>query len=78
MLSAKQMSELRDWLFVQMQDEAQASGRPGDSDTTRMRAMSKAVAYNRVLQKIDELAAESIDKTTETDSVDSSSTMPLI
>jgi hypothetical protein len=66
MLSAKQLDELRSWLFKQMQDESQASGRPGDSDLARMRAMSKAVAYNRVLQKMDELAGDLSEPTSET------------
>ncbi len=66
MLSAKQLDELRSWLFEQMQDESQSSGRPGDSDLTRMRAMSKAIAYNRVLQKMDELAGDLSEPTSKT------------
>ena len=54
-----QMNELRKWLASEMQDEAQASGQVNRSDSTRMRAMVKAVAYNRVLQKMDEIEAAS-------------------
>ena len=54
-----QMNELRKWLASEMQDEAQASGQVNRSDNSRMRAMAKAVAYNRVLQKMDEVEAAS-------------------
>jgi hypothetical protein len=53
------MNELRRWLASEMQDEAQASGMVNRSDNTRMRAMAKAVAYNRVMQKMDEIEAAS-------------------
>jgi hypothetical protein len=55
----RQFNELRKWLASEMQDEAQASGMVNRSDNTRMRAMAKAVAYNRVMQKMDEIEAAS-------------------
>jgi hypothetical protein len=57
--SQQMMNELRKWLTSEMQDEAQASGQVNRSDNTRMRAMAKAVAYNRVMQKMDEIEAAS-------------------
>lgn len=55
MSETTQFNELRKWLANEMQDEAQASGEVNRSDHTRMRAMAKAVAYNRVMQKMDEI-----------------------
>jgi len=59
MSETTQFNELRKWLASEMQDEAQASGQVNRSDNTRMRAMAKAVAYNRVLQKMDEIESAS-------------------
>jgi hypothetical protein len=59
MSETTQFNELRKWLAHEMQDEAQASGEVNRSDHTRMRAMAKAVAYNRVMQKMDEIEAAS-------------------
>lgn len=57
MSETPQFNELRKWLASEMQEEAQASGQVNRSDNTRMRAMAKAVAYNRVMQKMDEIEA---------------------
>ena len=54
-----QFSELRKWLASEMLEEAHASGQVNRSDNTRGRAMAKAVAYNRVMQKMDEIEAAS-------------------
>lgn len=54
-----QMNELRKWLASEMQDEAEVSGQVNRSDNTRMRAMAKAVAYNRVMQKMDVIESAS-------------------
>ena len=59
MSETRQFNELRKWLASEMQDEAQASEMVNRSDNTRMRAMAKAVAYNRVMQKMDEIEAAS-------------------
>lgn len=50
-----QFDELRVRVAKEMQEEADASGKVNKSWETRMRAMSKAVAYNRVLQLMDEI-----------------------
>jgi hypothetical protein len=65
----RQFNELRKWLASEMQDEAQISGQVNRSDHTRMRAMAKAVAYNRVMQKMDEI--ESATAKAEIDSLSS-------
>jgi hypothetical protein len=57
-----QFNELRKWLASEMQDEAQASGMVNNTEATRMRAMSRAVAYNRVLQKMDEIESANATK----------------
>ena len=54
-----QFNELRKWLASEMQEEVQASGQVNRSDNTRGRAMARAVAYNRVMQKMDEIEAAS-------------------
>jgi hypothetical protein len=59
MSETRQFNELRKWLAHEMQDEAQLSGEVNRSDHTRMRAMAKAVAYNRVMQKMDEIESAS-------------------
>lgn len=59
MSDTRQMNELRKWLAHEMQDEAQASGEVNRSDHARMRGMAKAVAYNRVMQKMDEIESAS-------------------
>lgn len=55
----KEFNELRKWLAKEMHVESEAADKVHSSDNTRMRAMAKAVAYNRVLQKMDEIEAES-------------------
>lgn len=59
MNEATQFNELRKWLASEMKDEAQASGKVNLSDDTRVRAMAKAMTYNRVMQKMDEIEAAS-------------------
>jgi predicted RND superfamily exporter protein len=54
----RQFNELRKWLASEMQDAAQMSGQVNRSDHTRMRFSTRAVAYNRVMQKMDEIEAK--------------------
>jgi len=54
----RQFNELRKWLASEMQDAAQMSGQVNLSDHTRMRLSTRAVAYNRVMQKMDEIEAK--------------------
>ncbi len=54
----KEFNELRKRLAKEMQVESGSAGEVHSSDSTRMRAMAKAVAYNRVMQMMDEIEAE--------------------